>query len=70
MRIIDEPRTGHVDDKVKNLDNPEALFNEVTDWAVGNGMLVAGDRVVYVTGTGLINNTHNLLVVHEVPKRV
>ncbi len=56
--------------KVKNLENPEALFNEVTQWAVERGMLEAGDRVVYVTGTGLINNTHNLLVVHEVPKRV
>jgi hypothetical protein len=30
-------------------------------------MLSAGDRVVYVTGTGLLNNTHNLLVVNEVP---
>ena len=27
---------------------------------------VHGDRVVFVTGTGVIDNTHNLLVVHEV----
>jgi pyruvate kinase len=54
--------------KVKNLDNPEALFDEVTQWGVERGMLAPGDRVVYVTGTGLLNNTHNLLVVHEVPK--
>lgn len=53
--------------KIENLDNPEALIEEVTAWGIGQGMLVAGDRVVYVTGTGLLNNTHNLLVVHEVP---
>jgi pyruvate kinase len=53
--------------KVHNLDNPEALFAEVTQWCKSTGILAAGDRVVYVTGTGLLNNTHNLLVVHEVP---
>jgi len=53
--------------KVENLDNPEKLFDEVTRWAKTQGVLTAGDRVVYVTGTGLLNNTHNLLVVQEVP---
>jgi pyruvate kinase len=53
--------------KVQNLENPEHLFSEVTSWAKSTGILAAGDRVVYVTGTGLLNNTHNLLVVHEVP---
>ena len=54
--------------KVTNLENPEALFDEVTAWGVERGILSPGDRVVYVTGTGVLNNTHNLLVVHEVPK--
>jgi pyruvate kinase len=53
--------------KVQNLDNPESLFQEVTKWGKATGILSTGDRVVYVTGTGLLNNTHNLLVVHEVP---
>ncbi len=53
--------------KVQNLDNPEQLFDEVTRWGIAEGILEPGDRVVYVTGTGLLNNTHNLLVVHEVP---
>jgi pyruvate kinase len=53
--------------KVHNLDTPEHLFAEVTTWAKSTGILSSGDRVVYVTGTGLLNNTHNLLVVHEVP---
>lgn len=54
--------------KVNNLDNPENLLDEVTTWCVQREMLQPGDRVVYVTGTGVLNNTHNLLVVHEVPK--
>lgn len=54
--------------KVQNMDNPEMLFDEVTRWGRDSGILAAGDRVVYVTGTGLLNNTHNLLVVHEVPQ--
>jgi pyruvate kinase len=53
--------------KVEHLDNPEQLFQEVTQWGKATGMLETGDRVVYVSGTGLLNNTHNLLVVQEVP---
>jgi pyruvate kinase len=53
--------------KVDQLDNPEKLISDVTHWGKSTGMLSAGDRVVYVTGTGLLNNTHNLLVVNEVP---
>lgn len=53
--------------KVDNLDNPQELFDNVTTWGRERGLLVAGDRVVYVTGTGVLDNTHNLLVVHEVP---
>ena len=52
---------------VENLENPEKLIERVTQWGVARGMLVPGDRVVYVTGTGVLVNTHNLLVVHEVP---
>jgi pyruvate kinase len=52
---------------VENLENPEKLIEKVTQWGVARGMLVPGDRVVYVTGTGVLVNTHNLLVVHEVP---
>jgi pyruvate kinase len=53
--------------KVEQLDNPERLIEKVTHWGVSQGMLTTGDRVVYVTGTGVLSNTHNLLVVHEVP---
>jgi pyruvate kinase len=53
--------------KVLHLDTPEKLMEEVTAWGISQGILGTGDRVVYVTGTGLMNNTHNLLIVHEVP---
>ncbi len=53
--------------QVESLDNPQELFDNVTKWGRERGLLVPGDRVVYVTGTGVLNNTHNLLVVHEVP---
>ncbi len=53
--------------KVLHLDTPEKLMEEVTSWGISQGILGPGDRVVYVTGTGLMNNTHNLLIVHEVP---
>jgi pyruvate kinase len=49
------------------LGTPQALFDEVSRWGCETGILSPGDRVVYVTGTGLLDNAHNLLVVHQVP---
>ena len=51
---------------VQNLDNPQELFEEVSRWGKDRGLLKTGDRVVFVTGTGVIDNTHNLLVVHSI----
>ncbi len=51
---------------VQNLDHPQELFEEVSKWGKDRGLLATGDRVVFVTGTGVIDNTHNLLVVHQV----
>jgi pyruvate kinase len=52
---------------IPGADHPRTLFEEVSRWGRLHGLLSPGDRVVFVTGTGLIDNTHNLLVVHEVP---
>lgn len=52
--------------KIENLDDPQQLIEEVSSWGREVGLLCVGDRVVFVTGTGVIDNTHNLLVVHEV----
>jgi pyruvate kinase len=51
---------------VQSLDNPKGLFEEVSRWGKERGLLKTGDHVVFVTGTGVIDNTHNLLVVHQV----
>jgi pyruvate kinase len=58
---------GIVPHKIANIDNPTLLIEEVIDWGRAEGILEVGDRVVFVTGTGVIDNSHNLLVVHEVP---
>lgn len=54
--------------QVPHLDSPENLVADVTKWGKSTGVLTAGDRVVFVTGTGLLNQTHNLVFVNEVPK--
>ncbi len=52
---------------IQTIDNPQLLFEDVSKWGREKGILKAGDRVVYVTGTGVMDYTHNLLVVHQVP---
>ena len=47
------------------LDDPQQLYHLVSEWGKKRGLLQLGDRVVFVTGTGVIDNTHNMLVVHE-----
>ncbi|MCE2783432.1 MAG: pyruvate kinase [Pirellula sp.] len=54
--------------QVAQLDSPESLVADVTKWGKSTGVLTAGDRVVFVTGTGLLNQTHNLIFVNEVTK--
>ncbi len=58
---------GIVPHRISNIDTPQKLIEEVIGWGRAQGILTMGDRVVFVTGTGIIDNTHNLLVVHEVP---
>lgn len=53
--------------KLQRLDSPQALVDEVNRWGCETGMLKPGDVVVYVTGTGVLNDAHNLLMVHQVP---
>jgi len=52
---------------ITSIENPQLLFDDVTKWGREKGILRPGDRVVYVTGTGVMDYTHNLLVVHQVP---
>jgi pyruvate kinase len=52
---------------VPNIDNPGDLIEQVSQWGCEHGLLAPGDQVVFVTGTGILDNTHNLVVVHQVP---
>ncbi len=51
---------------VEHFHDPGRLVDEITQWGRQHDILVLGDKVVYVTGTGVVSNTHNMLVVHEV----
>lgn len=51
---------------VQHFDHPGLLFDEVSRWGTEQGVLAAGDRVVFVTGSGVMEKAHNVLVVHTV----
>ena len=44
----------------------EKLFDEISRWGYEHGFLASGDRVVFVTGSGVMQKAHNVLVVHTV----
>jgi len=48
------------------LEAGPGLRRFVADWGKGERVLATGDRVVFVSGTGLVEGAHNLVVVHEV----
>jgi pyruvate kinase len=51
---------------VDQLDDTAKLFNSISSWGCDNGLLKNGDMVVFVTGSGVMEKAHNLLVVHTV----
>ena len=50
------------------IGDPPKLRRFVVDWGREEGLLSPGDRVVFVTGTGLVEGAYNLVVVHEVER--
>ncbi|MEC8555580.1 MAG: pyruvate kinase [Planctomycetota bacterium] len=52
---------------IESFDDTQSLYEQVADWGKERGMLAKGDSIVLVTGTGIIDNTHNQVVVHEIP---
>lgn len=46
--------------------DPQVLFEVVSQWGRERKMIEVGDNVVFVTGTGIVDNTHNQVVVHSV----
>lgn len=52
--------------RVSQLDDPAQLFDEITAWGCRAQMLSGSERVVMVTGGGVMDRAHNLVVVHTV----
>ncbi len=52
--------------RVDSMSKPQALIEHVIRWGKSSGLLSKGDRIVFVSGSGVFEKTHNLLVVHEV----
>ncbi|XZE54736.1 pyruvate kinase [Planctomycetaceae bacterium SH139] len=52
--------------RVRQLDDGDELFAEISRGAWENGLAKPGDRIVFVTGNSVLHNAHNLLVVHSV----
>jgi pyruvate kinase len=46
--------------------NPPELRRFIDEWGLADGSLRLGDRVVFVTGSDLVERAHNVVVVHEV----
>lgn len=46
--------------------NGPQLRRYISAWGIEDGCLKSGDRVVFITGSEVIANAHNLLVVHQV----
>jgi pyruvate kinase len=51
---------------IECMAKPQALIDQVIRWGMTSGLLSTGDRVVFVSGSGIYEKTHNLLVVHQV----
>ncbi len=51
---------------VPRFEDPERLFAQISRWGQEHGFLASGDRVVFVTGSGVMQKAHNVLVVHTV----
>jgi len=44
----------------------EALLEHVSSWALEEGRVVPGDRILLVAGSGFATGGHNMALVHDV----
>lgn len=51
---------------VEQFDDTAHLVEVISKWGKQHEMLHGGDTVVFVTGTGIVDNAHNQILVHEV----
>lgn len=50
----------------KQLDDTSAFIDSICQWGHENELLETGDLIVFVTGTGVVEKAHNMVVVHTV----
>ncbi|TWU33619.1 Pyruvate kinase [Novipirellula aureliae] len=48
------------------IDHTPEFIDEICDWAKASTDIKRGDQIVFVTGTGVIQKAHNMLIVHSV----
>lgn len=53
--------------RIDCLDDTSAMIDRACQWGRENANLTTGDHVVFVTGTGVFEKAHNLVVVHTLP---
>jgi pyruvate kinase len=51
---------------LSNFQNTEYLIEQVSRWGCDQAYLKPGDHIVVVTGSGVLERAHNLLLVHTV----
>ena len=51
---------------IENVAGPQGLYEDISRWGKEREIFQAGDRVVFVTGAGIIDKTHNQIFVHEI----
>jgi pyruvate kinase len=51
---------------VRQMGQPAEIRSEVCEWGKANGYLAPGDRIVFVSGSGVVEKAHNSVVVHTV----
>lgn len=52
--------------RASQVENPFAFRSEICQWGREHAEIEDGDHIVFVTGTGVIEKAHNLIVVHTV----
>lgn len=52
--------------RTTKFDDPSAFIDEICRWGRRYAELQEGDRIVFVTGTGVVEKAHNMVVVHTV----
>ncbi|MCD0458305.1 pyruvate kinase [Roseiconus lacunae] len=51
---------------IEKMASPAEIRAKISQWGKENGQLKKGDRIVFVTGSGVVEKAHNAVVVHSI----